>query len=110
MRSEAQLLLHYGDAKPVRFARRQRRDRAVIDQNLSAVGRERARQQIDQRALARSILAEESVNAAGGEIDRDLAKHRIAEESLRDIPRSEDRPLHAHIAAPLCAGCARFGK
>ena len=88
MRSEAQLLLHHGDAEIMGLARRQRRDRAAIDQDLSAVGRKRARQQVDQRALARSILAEQGVDAACGELDRDLAKHRVAEESLRNIVRS----------------------
>jgi hypothetical protein len=88
MGRETQLLLHHGDAQPMRLARRQRCDRAAIDQDFSAVGPERTRQQVDERALARSILSEESVDAAGGEIDRDLAQHRVAEEGLRESSRS----------------------
>ena len=53
----------------MRLLWRQRRDRAAIDQDLPAVGPERARQQVDQRALARSIFAEQSVNAARDELD-----------------------------------------
>jgi len=90
-------LLYDGDAAPVRLARRQRQNRLAVDEDLPAVGRERARQQVDQRALARAIFAEQSVDAAGDELDRDIAKHGVAEESLRDVPRSEGRMLYAHV-------------
>src|ERR1700692_1217149 len=85
----------------MRLLWRQRCDRAAIDQDLSAVGPERTRQQVDQRALARSIFAEQSVNAARDELDRDLAKDGIAEESLRNAPRFKDRLMHAHFTALL---------
>src|ERR1700722_16935527 len=80
---------------------RQRCDRAAIDQDLTAVGPERARQQVDQRALARSILAEQGMNAAGDELDGNLAQNGIAEKSLRDAPRLKDWLLHAHFTALL---------
>ena len=44
MSSETQLLLHDGDAASIRFARRQGHDRLTIEEDLPAVGRERARQ------------------------------------------------------------------
>ena len=101
MGRETELLLHHGDAELMRLLWRKGSDRAAVDQDLTTVGPQRARQQIDQRALARSILAEEGMDAAGDKLDRDFAKHRIAEESLRDIPRSEDHLLHAHLTALL---------
>ena len=104
MRREAQLLLHHSDAERVRLLRRQSGDRSPVHQDLAAVGPQRARQEVDQRALARAVLAEQSVDAAADELDRDLAEHGIAEERLRDIPRSQDRLLHAHSPRKGMAG------
>src|ERR1041384_8188750 len=95
MRSKAQLLLNDGDAIAMRLARLQGRNRLAVDEDLPAVGRQRPRQQVDQRALAGAILAEQSVNPAGRKLDRDVAEHGIAEERLRNAPRSKDRLLHA---------------
>src|ERR1700689_4707413 len=109
MGSETELLLHHGDAELMRLLWRQRSDRAAIDQDLSAVGSKRARQEVDQRALARSIFAEQGVDAARDELDRDLAKDRIAEKSLRDAPRFKDRLVHAHFAALMYSEATSSG-
>ncbi len=90
MRGKAEFLLHHGDAKPVSVVRRQQGG-PPIDQDFPAVGRERARQQIDEGALAGAVLAEESMDAAGNELDRDVAERLIAEERLRNVARFENR-------------------
>ena len=69
-RREAQLLLDHGDAEAARLARRQQRELAAVDADAALVGPQHAGQQVDQRALAGAVLAEQRVDAAGQDVDR----------------------------------------
>jgi hypothetical protein len=60
---EAELLLHDRNARATRRAGRQHTRTAAIDFDSSAVGGERSRQQIDKGRFARTIFADQRVDA-----------------------------------------------
>ena len=86
---QAEFLLDDGDAGAAGLGRRQLRYGPAVDLDGAPVGGERPRQEIDERRLARAVLAEQRVDAARREGDRDLPQHGVAEERLRHAPRGE---------------------
>ena len=82
MGGEAQLLLHHGDAeRGAPRAASEARSARPSTSIAAAVGPQRARQQVDQRALAGAVLAEQGVDAAGHE-------RRSRPRAARDCRRS----------------------
>src|SRR5439155_10631774 len=73
--------------------RRAKRDRLAIDDELTVVraGRVDARQRLDQRRLAGSVLAAQRVHFAGAQIERHVAQSGDRAEALRDLVGLEDR-------------------
>src|SRR5262249_52799623 len=54
-----------------------------------------ARQELDQRGLARAVLAAERVDLPGPQVEGDALERGHAAETLDDAPRLEDRPRGA---------------
>ena len=58
-----------------------------------------AREQVDQRALAGAVLAEQRMHAARPDLDRHALEHGIVEEGLPQIPCFEERRRLRHAVA-----------
>ena len=82
---EAQLLLHDGDAGRRASLRRQAAIGAAIDQDLPAVGPQRARQQVDQRDLPAPFSPSRAWMRPGDERDRDLAQTGLPKNAFETL-------------------------
>ena len=81
---------------PASCARRARPSISIVPPS----GGKRARQEVDQRRLARAVLAEQRMDAARLEGDRDVAQHGVAEERLRHPARGEQRSACVTATGP----------
>ena len=60
--------------------------------HVAAVGHEPAREQPQQRALSRAVVADHREALPGGDGERDAVEHRAVAESLAQVARTEIRP------------------
>ena len=100
MRRERQLLVDHRDAGAPRIDRAGGRIAPAVDGHRPGVGRQRAREDRHQRALAGAVLADEPADlpAGDGELDaveRDGGAERLADVAHRESLRSVRNSCHA---------------
>ena len=66
-----------------------------------------ARQDLDERRLARAVVADEGVHLAGADVEVDVVERLGAGERLRQVPDLEDQPVGVRLLR-LGAGRARL--
>ena len=86
------------DAPLQRLARRAERDRLAAERQLPLVGRKDAGHDLAERGLAGPVLADEGVNGAGVDRDRDVVERPGAAERLADLADLEVDVALAHDA------------
>ena len=84
VREEARLLVDDGDPERAGLRRTVDRDRLPVEEDRPAVGLMDAGEDLDQRALARAVLADEGVDLARDEVERDVVERLGRRESLGD--------------------------
>ena len=87
------MLVHEADAIFPEPARRERqRNICAADlQAASRVRRVKPRENLYQRRLARTVLAEEAVDLAGSDFKRSLIEGLLAPEGLAQVPKPKRR-------------------
>ena len=81
------------------------RDGAAVDLDCAGVRAERAGNDVDQGRLAGTVLAEQSVDPAGDQLDGNVAQHGVAEEGLRYAPCRDDRRWLNHRQSAFWRYC-----
>ncbi len=94
VREQVQLLVHDADAGAVRIRRRARTVRPAVERDVSLVGDVDAGEQIDQRRLARAVLAEQHVRLAARDVERHVLQRHDPGEMLTDASQLEKRADH----------------
>ena len=80
---QAQILMHEREAVTAKLGRPHRvREGRAADLDDAAVGGVHAREDLDQRRLARAVLADEAVDLARARLEADLSQHRCGTERL----------------------------
>ena len=79
---DAELLMHHGDAGGVRIARRAEAGLLAVQQEAAGEFRMHAGDDLHQRAFARAVLADETVDLAGEKREVDPAQRLDAAEGL----------------------------
>ena len=92
-RDETRLLIDGTDAVLPRLLRRQRSDLLAGDENVAGIGGLRAGHDLDERRLARSVLADECVDLGREDLEGDVVERGDAAVVLRDAARSDERSL-----------------
>ena len=87
---DAELLMHHGDAGRARVARRAEAGLPAVEQETAGEFRMHAGDDLHQRALARAVLADETMDLAGGKREVDATQRLDAAEGLRDLLQFED--------------------
>ena len=67
--SHRQVLIHRFDALPSGIDRRVKLDRLSVQKHLAFVGNERAGQRLDERGLARAVVADDGEDLAGQQLE-----------------------------------------
>ena len=99
-RDEHEVLVHHPDPGLDRLARRRERDGLSVEPDLSPVGPVEPVEDVHQRRLAGSVLAEQRVDLAPAHVERDLVVGDDARELLADVPHLEDEVV-GHVRCPL---------
>src|SRR5207247_7490836 len=87
IRKEARLLVHDRDAERACSRRPGNLDRLAVEEDRAAVGLMDAREDLDEGALARAVLADEGMDLARQEIQGHLVEGLRRGESLGDPPQ-----------------------
>ena len=87
---DIELLVHRRDAELDRGFGSRDLDRLAEPRDLALVGAVHAREHLDQRRLARAVLAEDAVHLAGQDLQVDAAQGMHAGERLRDARTSSN--------------------
>jgi hypothetical protein len=87
---QVEFLVDGGDAGLHRGLRVGERHRLALPDDLAAVGPVRAREHLDERRLARTVLAEQAVHLAGGDLQLHAVEGAHAGERLHDVGERED--------------------
>ena len=82
---DAELLMDHGDAGRARVARRAEAGLPAVEHEAAREFRMHAGDDLHQRALAGAVLADETMDLAGGEREVDPAQRLDAAEGLRDL-------------------------
>ena len=92
VRKQRQLLVDDRDAGPLRVAGRAKFDGPIVDDDVTLVAavRMHTRQQLDQRGLARTVLAAQCVNLAGTQLEADAVERNYGAEALADRTGRQD--------------------
>ena len=77
---DAELLMHHGDAGRMRVARRAETGLLAVQQETAGEFRMHAGDDLHQRAFSRAVLADETMDLAGGKREVDPAKRLDAAE------------------------------
>ena len=64
-------------------------DRALVEQDVAGIGREKAGDQVERRGLARAARAQQRHECAGRNVERDLVDRRDRPERLGEIAQPE---------------------
>ena len=84
--------MHEAHAELAELPRRERQaHRLAVDQQLAVVGIVEARQDLDQRRLARAVLPEQAVHLAGENAQVDARRACVAAEALGQVCGSSSR-------------------
>jgi hypothetical protein len=109
---EREVLEHHGDAGAPRGVGASRREGRPVEGHRALVGADQAVDDLDQRRLARAVLAEERVDLAGRHVEGDVGIGLHARIGLRDAADVEER-RHADVPRvrrsphPAAAGAVR---
>jgi hypothetical protein len=103
---EQRLLIDGGDAVALRFRRAGHRDRRPGKQDLAMIRLIDAGHDLDQRRLAGAVLAEQRVDLAGMERERDVIQRLRGAEPLGDAAQFENR-RRRHLSLPPALHCQR---
>ena len=90
IRRHAELLMDHGDAGRARVARRAEARRLPIEHKTAGEFRMHAGDDLHQRAFSRAVLADETMDLAGGKREVDTTKRLDAAEGLGDLVQFED--------------------
>src|SRR5262249_29889166 len=103
VRREAELLVDEREAELPGSVRvvRERHLRAAHFEPRPGVGSVVPGETLDQRRLARAVLADERVDLSGRHVDVYLAKDGDAVEGLRQVPHRQKLPTHRFYGVPL---------
>ena len=91
MRREHDLLMHQHNAARLGVDRPGEGRRRAVEKQLSARRGEMAGQYLHQRGFPRAVLADDGVDLAGDEIDRDVAEHFDGAKGARQALRRQNR-------------------
>jgi len=92
-----QFLVHGGDARGVRVARRGETPGRAIDEDLAGVGLVQAGHDLYEGGLAGAVLAEQGMNFAGADIEGDIGQRPDSGECLRDATQLDRRSGHPQV-------------
>ena len=98
VRKERRLLVNRGDSQLARTHRIKVADRPALDLDSSLVGQVGAGDHLDQRRFARAVFADQGVNFAGPQVERDPLQGLHAGKRLADSGQLQQR---RHDAIPL---------
>ncbi len=105
-REQQQLLVNGRDPGALGVLRRGETHGAPVDQDLAAVRLIDAGDDLDQRRLACAVLAEQRMNLAGADVERDAAQRAHAGKALLEVAHHEQRidrcRRDAHAASVAC--------
>ena len=93
---EAQLLRHQRDAELLRVQRARDCGRLAVNQDDAAVDLMHAGEHLDQRALARAVLAADGADFLGADRQRDVLENLVRAEPLGHPFDSENGLSHRH--------------
>ena len=96
-RDQHEVLVHHAHARLDRGARRSELHVLVADLDLALVGVVQAVEDVHQRRLAGTVLAEQGVHLALAEIEADVVVRDDAGEALRDVASSRARWGACHV-------------
>ena len=97
LRHQVQLLVHHGNAVLQRFLRGAERDRTATEQDLACIGMVDAEQALEQRGLARAVLAHQGVHGMGSDLQLRIVQRLDAGKALVDA---------AHLQQELACRCS----
>ena len=73
-------------------------DRLALEEDLAAVGGMRAGDALDERRLARAVVADERHHLAAADLEVDVGERLHRPEGLRDVPELEEwRVVVGHV-------------
>jgi len=84
LRQHAQFLVHHAYADAISVERRVRPIRLAVKNDFALVRRIDAGEQVDQRRLARAVLAQQDMRVAALDLERDVAQRDDAGEPFAD--------------------------
>src|SRR6185312_1818093 len=90
---EREFLRDGGDTVGEGLARRAEDERLAVDEQLALVSDEQPGDDLAERGLSRSVLADETVNRAPGDREVDVGENRGAAKTLADSPQFDVRLL-----------------
>ena len=93
-RQDRLFLKHHGDAGIEGLARRGDADRPAIDEDAAGIGLVDAVEDLEQRRLARAILADEPHDLAAVDVEADVIQRLHARKGLGDAADLEDGCAH----------------
>src|SRR5215212_5788529 len=91
MRAEAKFLMDGGDSALFGGPWRQVIDDGAIERDLAAVWLQHSSHEVDQRALAGAVLADEAVDLRPADLELDVSQHDVAGKRLRQPNRRQHR-------------------
>ena len=101
---EARLLIDHGDPMPPRVCGAANLDPFAFEAELALGGRNRAGEDLDQRRLARAVLAQQGVHFAAPQIEVDVLQRGDAAIFLGDVSHRQERRFRLrrdrHDASP----------
>ena len=95
-RDEHEVLVHHADPEVDRVARRADLDLVAAQKDLALVGRVEPVEDVHERRLAGSVLAQEGVHLAGRQLEVDLVVRDDSREPLGDAAELEEWLLVGH--------------
>ena len=98
LRQHGKFLMHDADAGAVGVGRGSRAIGLAVKDDLALVGRIDAGEQIDERRLAGSVLAEQHVPFAACDLQGNAAQRDHAGEALADRLHGQDRIIHRTLS------------
>ena len=91
------MLVHHADAGPDGVLGRGELDRLSVQEDLALVVPVQAVEDVHERGLARSVLAQEGVHLAAFQVEIDSVVGDDAGEAFRDRPELEDGDVVSHV-------------
>src|SRR2546421_1816219 len=96
-REEREVLERAADAELRDAMRRQRQERATLEEDGAAIRRVEPRETVEERGLARAVGADEPDDLAHVDVERDGVEGDDAPEAQREIAHAQDRQRQAGV-------------